>query len=172
MNALRMMLFLTISTLTFFARAEDEPTTPEQCSRIATQKAYEVTQKDMKPEDWKKFLKKTNDHFETWRDDNGGGDWKDYLDNQLICIAPSVKSGDVKVLKKFMCWMGLYHVHNEPAPWYVRDLSYENRAAFKQVFQDFSWERLSAMVKNKVKEYESDPEKKKKYEQGLDAVRK
>ena len=142
-------------------------TSPDECSRIAAEKAYEVTLKDMTPEEWKKFLKKTNDFYETWRDDNMGGDMKDFLDNQLICIAPGVKSGEIKTLKKVMCWMGLYHHFHEPLPWYIRDLAYENRQAFKRLFQDFSWEKCSQMVKGKVKEYEANPEKKKKYEQGF-----
>ncbi len=145
----------------------DEPMTPHECACIASEKAYEVTLKDMKPEEWKKFLKKTTDYYDTWRDDNAGGDIKDFLDTQLITIAPGVKSGDIKVLKKFMCWMGLYHHFKEPVPWYVRDLAYENRASFKQMFQDFTWEKASQMVKGKVKEYEANPEKKKKYEQGF-----
>ena len=57
-----------------------------------------------------------------------------------------------------------YYVYQEPAPWYVNEAMHDHYDEILEMFRDFSWEKASAKIRQKEKEYEKDPEKKKKFE--------
>jgi len=116
--------------------------------------AYDIMRKDLKPTDWRKFVKRAQDSYETWAGDNPSGNFKRFLDDRLLQVALGVPSGEIKTLKKFICWLSLYREFGEPAPSYIRDIAEENKKDLDSLLEDFSWERASELVKKKKKDYD------------------
>jgi len=126
--------------------------------------AYDVAQKEMKPEEWKTFLKKTQSRFETWEHDNQTGDMNQFLNDKLLEIAPSVKGGDVKALKKFVFWLALYYEFKQLPPSYIREVKPEYRKEIDQFMSDLNWERAAEIIKDNVKKYDEEQKAKDKKE--------
>lgn len=124
--------------------------------------AYQRATMDQKPAEWEKFVKQTKDRFETWSNDNpsGAGNINRYLNEKLLPIAMSVPSGEVKNLKKFIYWIALYKTFDSLPPWYVLEIAKENQADIEELHKDFTWEKMSAMVKKRANEMPSDRKKK------------
>ena len=118
----------------------------------------------MKPEEWKTFLKKTQSRFETWEHDNQTGDMNQFLNDKLLEIAPSVKGGDVKALKKFVFWLALYYEFKQLPPSYIREVKPEYRKEIDQFMSDLNWERAAEIIKDNVKKYDEEQKAKDKKE--------
>lgn len=131
------------------------------------ERAYQLAQKDQKPEDWKKFIKKTREHFETWSNDNPSGNLNRFLDDKLLPIAMNVPKGEVKTLKKFIYWLALYKEFDAQPPWYIREIANDNRQDVEDLHKDFSWERMSEIIKQRSKEMPE--EKKRKLQERMQA---
>jgi hypothetical protein len=124
--------------------------------------AYNITQKEMKSEEWKAFLKKTKDRFATWESDNHGGDINQFLNDKLLEIAPSVKGGNIKALKNFVFWLALYHEFKQLPPEYIREVKPEYRQEIEGFLNDMNWERAAQMIKDNVKKYDEEQKAKAK----------
>jgi len=130
-------------------------------ARTFQQIAYDITIKDLKPEEWNKFCKKAKDRYEQWSKDNqGSGDLNQFLNDKLLEIAPSVKGGKIEALKKFVYWLALYQQYNQLPPEYIREVKPEYRDQLDTLLQNFQWETLANMIKDNVKKYEDEKAKK------------
>ncbi|MBI3828261.1 MAG: hypothetical protein HY291_02010 [Planctomycetes bacterium] len=124
--------------------------------------AYQRATLDQKPEEWDKFVRKTKEHFETWSNDNpsGSGNVNRFLNDKLLPIAMGVPGGEVKNLKKFIYWIALYKVFDAQPPWYILEIAKENQQDIEDLHKDFSWERMSKLVKQRANEMPEDRKKK------------
>ena len=124
--------------------------------------AYDLMQKEMKPDEWKSYVKNANSRFESWCHDYPDGDIKRYLDDKLLELAPSVLSGSVKALKRMVFWVALYKEYKEPAPAYIREISEKYRKDMDEELANFSWERAAEKIKNRKKELDKIREREEK----------
>jgi len=148
---MRIAVGLALLALAFCAasRAQDDEPIPD-----LVQAAYDIARKDLSDEDWKKYIRKTDSSYETWQNDTPDGDLNRYLNDKLIEIAPSVRNGEIKALKRAMYWLALYKHYECQPPWYVRDVATQYRRALNALLRDFSWERASELIKREGKGYE------------------
>jgi hypothetical protein len=119
------------------------------------QVAYDLTQKDMKPEEFREHVRKATVYFQRWSQDFPDGSMKRFLDDKLLAIAPSVTGGDVKALKKLVYWASLYKEFQEPMPAYIRDIATRYERELEAELKDFSWERIANKIKNRKQEFDS-----------------
>lgn len=128
--------------------------TPARAREIADI-AYELAKKEMKGDEWTKFVQTTKKKYETWSADNGDASLKHYLDDKLVEMAPGVLNGNVKALKKLVTWVALYKEFNEPAHSQLEDLAFAHEKDFDELLKDFSWERAAEAIKNRKKQADS-----------------
>lgn len=113
--------------------------------------AREITEKDLGPENWQKYLKKSrknlDDYFESFRDTADTGS---FLNDRLTDLANQVD--DLASLKKFVAWLALYDVWEVPLPPRAEEKLKKREQDLKNLAKDFSWEKLLAMVKPEKKQ--------------------
>jgi hypothetical protein len=139
---------LTLLCCAFSAAAFEG--TPRRMEEIA----HDLITRDMKPDEWQQFVKKTAKSYESWINDYPDGNLKRFLDDKLLEIAPGVLGGSAKALKKMCAWVALYLEFREPPPSYISDISEKYRADIEDEMKDFSWERAAQKIKNRKKEHD------------------
>jgi len=118
--------------------------------------AFELKDKEMKADEWQKFVKTTKSKYESWVNDYQDGNLKRYLDDKLLEIAPSVMGGNVKALKKMTFWVALYREFDEPPPGYLAEVATKYQKDLDEALKDFTWERAAEMIKNRKKDLDKD----------------
>jgi hypothetical protein len=141
----RMLTALCLMTLCFAVRATD-----------LADAAHQITRKEMKAEEYKKYVSDTKKKFETWSTDNGDGSMKRYLDDKLVEIAPGAMNGNVKALKKLVFWIALYKEFGEPAHSQVGEVSINYQEDIEGLLKDFSWEKAAAAIKERKKKHDQE----------------
>ncbi|HYF47851.1 MAG TPA: hypothetical protein VEJ63_00480 [Planctomycetota bacterium] len=133
---------------------------PTASAREIAEIAFELAQKEMKGDEWKKYVQSTHKKFETWSMDNGDAPMKRYLDDKLVEMAPGVLNGNVKALKKMVMWVALYKEFDEPAHSQLEELAFTHKSDFDELLKDFSWERFAEAIKNRKKAADAQKQKK------------
>ena len=110
---------------------------------------YEKVYKDLGEAEWNKFVLKAENRFQDWSREFDVHDIKRFLDDKLMQLAPGVVSGKGAKLKEFACWVALYNFFAEPVPSYIGDLSEDDRRTFHKELQDFDWNRMAEIIKEK-----------------------
>ena len=124
--------------------------------------AYDIMRKDLNERQWAEYVKKSNDRYREWSDENGDRDLKIFLDDRLLQLGLAARSGKIENLKKFVYFLSLYKQWKELAPKYIRDVAEKNRQDLDDLLAEFTWERASQLVKKKVKEHDETKRKEKK----------
>lgn len=131
--------------------------------------AHEVAKKELGAAGWKKLIKKTLSSYEQWSLDNPAmGSKNSFLNSRLLNLGLSAKDGDIKALKEFVCWLGLYNerdfIGNEDVvpPSYIQAIGVDQRRWLEDFVKEVSWEKFAAKVRDKVSEYELKEKEKKK----------
>ena len=157
--------FLGLSTLAPLslsaAQAPESQTTSEsQAATAAAATADEkldiarithgLVLKDMGEAPWLSFVAATRQRFEDWsRDYGNSNNMKHFLDDKLLQLAPSVKSGKGSNLREFCKWMALYDAFNEPLPHFIADISEKDKRWIVQELSDFNWDRAARRIQEK-----------------------
>jgi len=123
-------------------------------ARDAAEMGYELTQKEMKPEEWTAFVKKAKSSYADWANDNSIGNLNRYLNDKLLEVGPGALSGNVKSLKKFAAWVALYKEFDEPVPSYLREAMQTYSRDVDEVMTDFTWEKAAERIKNRKTDLE------------------
>ena len=108
--------------------------------------------KDLGEAQWSSFVSKTRQRYEEWCHDNDSSNMKHFLDDKLLELAPSVKSGKGSSLRDFCKWMALYDAFNEPLPHYIADISEKDKRWIVQELSDFNWDRAARRIQEKSRE--------------------
>lgn len=109
--------------------------------------AYTIATKDLTPEGWEAWLRDADKNFETWSVQNQSTNRERFLNDKLMDIFPRARSGDVTALKRFMYWLALYKEYKFDAPWFIRLVARRHGEDFKELLENFSWERFAEKVK-------------------------
>ena len=98
---------------------------------------------------WESFVLKAQKRYSDYAREYDVSDIKRFLDDKLLQLAPSVKSGKGAALREFVSWLALYDFFAEPLPGYIRDIAEEDKAWIADQLQDFNWERVAQNIKEK-----------------------
>jgi hypothetical protein len=98
-----------------------------------------------KEPDFEKFVKKHDEAFTDWREQNPG-DFKAYLDAKVLeFIIPK----DVKILKKQVYLLALYRVKNEPVSAILNEYSKKYEEMLRGLDMDkLTWQELFDKIKS------------------------
>ena len=121
-----------------------------------TNLAHQLAIKDLTQAEFDKYVKKTKEHFETWSNDNPSGNLNRFLNDKLLPIAMYVPKGEIKTLKKFIYWLALYQEFDAQPPWYILEIGRDNSEQIEDLHKNFSWERMSDIVKKRSGEMPKD----------------
>jgi len=112
---------------------------------------HDLITREMGETEFQKFVAKTNERFKDWSREFDNGNLKQFLDDRLIAMAPTVTSGKGEALRNFCQWLALYRVHSEPLPRYIREISDEDKLWIKTVLADFDWDGAALKIKENAK---------------------
>ncbi|HYF49313.1 MAG TPA: hypothetical protein VEJ63_07905 [Planctomycetota bacterium] len=112
---------------------------------------HDLVTRDMGNDEWHKFVQKVHNRFEDWSREFDNGNLKQFLDDRLIALAPTVTNGKGETLREFCRWLALYKVFSEPLPRYIRDISDEDKLWIKNTLADFDWEGAALKIKENAK---------------------
>jgi len=108
---------------------------------------YNLVTHDMGHAEWDTFVKKVQARFKDWSHEYDNNNMKQFLDDRLIELAPSVTSGKGKSLKEFCQWLALYNVYSEQLPSYIRDIPDDDKRWIQTELADFNWNRTALKIK-------------------------
>ncbi|MCK6474748.1 MAG: hypothetical protein L6R28_23760 [Planctomycetes bacterium] len=109
--------------------------------------AYTIATKDLTAEGWEAWLRDADKNFETWSVQKQSTNRERFLNDKLMDIFPRARSGDVTALKRFIYWLALYKQYQFDAPWFIRLVARRHGDDFKDLLENFSWERFAEKVK-------------------------
>lgn len=109
--------------------------------------AYDVAQREMKPEEWKKFVKKIDGQYKDYESQSNACDLNTFLNDRLLQYAFSATSGTRKSLSQFVFWLALYKEYRAEPPSYIQKTTAEQREKMETLLKDFSWEKLAELMK-------------------------
>lgn len=109
--------------------------------------AHAIATKDLTPEGWEAFLRDAGKNFETWAAQKQSNNRERFLNDKLMDIFPRARSGDVTALKRMIYWLALYKEYKFDAPWFIRLVARRHGDDFKDLLENFSWERFAEKVK-------------------------
>jgi hypothetical protein len=120
--------------------------------------AHEVSVKDL-GDKWQDFVKKAKGRFEDRVRQDNSVSLNTFLNDVLLTLAEDAKSGKLEGIKKYTYWLALYKELDTVndrlwLPEYVQSFEFNNSRAIADLRKDFSWDKLCAIVKEKVKEKE------------------
>lgn len=125
-----------------------------------TETAYKIATKQMDAIEWESYVMAAKKKYDEWAKEHDG-DMGNFLNEKFLEIAPAARGGKIEHLKKLVYWMALYKYFEEPTPHYLKDVSDKHKQQVADIVSNFSWEKLSDMVKGASKEYVGGEEQKK-----------
>jgi len=96
---------------------------------------HDLITREMGEPEFKMFVQKVNKRFKDWSHEYDNNNLKQFLDDRLIALAPTVTSGKGKALRDFCQWLALYRVFSEPLPRYIQDISDEDKQRESQALR-------------------------------------
>jgi hypothetical protein len=112
---------------------------------------YDLVTRDMGQAEWDSFVKKVQSRFRDWSQEYDNNNLKQFLDDRLLELAPSVTSGKGHSLKEFCKWIALYNVYSEQLPRYIRDVPDSDKLWIQRELADFDWNRTALKIKENHK---------------------
>jgi hypothetical protein len=112
---------------------------------------YDLVTRDMGQAEWDSFVKKVQSRFQDWSHEYDNNNLKQFLDDRLLELAPSVTSGKGHSLKEFCKWIALYNVYSEQLPRYIRDVPDSDKLWIQRELADFDWNRTALKIKENHK---------------------
>jgi hypothetical protein len=106
--------------------------------------AYNISQKDLGDDGWKKFEKRARERCEDYQNDAQGGSVDNFLNDRLADLANEVS--DIASLKKFVNWLALYSAWKIELPPRAQDGFNKHKQELISLSKDFSWEKLLVLV--------------------------
>ena len=111
--------------------------------------AYNLMQTFMSDEDWQAEVRRTQDRYQTWSQDNGGRDISHFLNDRLLIKALGAAGGEIEKIQRGVVWLALYKEFKQGAhPRVIQFLS-EHQNSVSRLLTDFSWEKAALYVKEK-----------------------
>lgn len=109
--------------------------------------AHAIATKDLGPDGWEAWLRDADKNFEAWSAQKQSTSRERFLNDKLMDIFPRARTGETTALKRFIYWLALYKQYQFDAPWFIRLVARRHGDDFKDLLDDFSWERFAEKVK-------------------------
>ena len=105
--------------------------------------AYDLARKDMTPAQWDQYVENAQARFSNWHQDAALGDANRFLNDEMLNLGFSARSGKTKDLKRAVYWLALYRVFNAQPPSYLLDAAAKYRRELDELLSDFSWQKAA-----------------------------